>query len=82
MVLHIDIDPVSLQQLCAIEVLGVGRVGDETCYLVLFDDKKNHILTSAAAQKICSIKMIEFYTEKCYYEDGNIFVPSEYVIGK
>lgn len=80
MVLQIDIND-SLQQLCAIEVLGVGRIGGNHYYLVLFDDQKNHLLSSAAAQKICPIKVIEFYMKNCYFKDNNIFVPSECVIG-
>lgn len=80
--LNADISTNLLQQLCAIEVLGVGRTADKYFYLVLFDDLKNRLLTSTAAQKICPAKMIEFYTKKCYWEDGQLFVPSEFVIGK
>lgn len=75
-------DSLQLQQLCAMEVLGVCRKAEQFSYLVLFDDQKNRLLTSAEAQKLCSSKIIEFYTKNCYWEDDNIFVPSEYVIGK
>lgn len=71
-----------LQQLCAMEVLGLWRQADKFCYLVLFDDQKNRLLTSVEAKILCPNKIIEFYTKKCYLEDGQIFVPSEYVIGK
>lgn len=74
-------DSLQLQELCAIEVLGVCRKDDLFIYLVLFDDQKNRLLSSAEAQKICASKIIEFYTKNCYLEAGKIFVPSEYVIG-
>lgn len=75
-------DSCLLQQLCALEVMGICRKDDKFTYLVLFDDQKNRFLTSAEAQIICPFKIIDFYTKSCYWEDNKIFVPNEYVIGK